>query len=422
MVTIVGPAHAAWIASAWCDHRLSMPLLLSASATFGCSSSGIGACWPGAGGRELCVTSRSSSRPACSSSSHGSMSRITAISCQPRRVLRAAYVDMDGTLLGRGASLFHDADGAFTMLGARALEACARADVEVVPYSGRRQSTLLAQRGAPRPALVHLRGGLRDGPGRRGGVAGGARPTTRRANALLLERYAGRLEMYDPWNRGRESSRLYLGRDVDVAEADELLIEEGFGALAAGRQRVDARGGRRWARLPPGARGRPRRRARSRAHMQARGFVAEEVIAVGDSMEDLGAASVVGTFWLVANATPEVHAAARAGGERAGRRGVERRRRLRGGHHRARGAALIVAARGSVTSLRREPANGGWVREGVRMGASFVPFGRPGRGGERSARLAAVCSAVLRRVARNVLEVAERGSSGVWSSPRASTA
>ena len=37
--------------------------------------------------------------------------------------------------------------------------------------------------------------------------------------------------MYDPWNRGRESSRLYLGRDVDVAEADELLIEEGFGEL-----------------------------------------------------------------------------------------------------------------------------------------------------------------------------------------------
>ena len=58
-------------------------------------------------------------------------------------MLRAAYVDMDGTLLGRRASLFHDAGGAFTMLGARALEACARAEVEVVPYSGRRQSTLL---------------------------------------------------------------------------------------------------------------------------------------------------------------------------------------------------------------------------------------------------------------------------------------
>ena len=44
-------------------------------------------------------------------------------------MLRAAYVDMDGTLLGRAASLFHDAGGAFTLLGARALEACARAEV-----------------------------------------------------------------------------------------------------------------------------------------------------------------------------------------------------------------------------------------------------------------------------------------------------
>src|SRR3954466_14233056 len=50
---------------------------------------------------------------------------------------------MDGTLLGRDGSLFRDADGAFTMLAARALEACARAEVEVVPYSGRRRSTLL---------------------------------------------------------------------------------------------------------------------------------------------------------------------------------------------------------------------------------------------------------------------------------------
>ena len=36
--------------------------------------------------------------------------------------------------------------------------------------------------------------------------------------------------------------------------------------------------------------------------MQARGYAPEECIAVGDSREDLGAAAVVGTFWLVANA------------------------------------------------------------------------------------------------------------------------
>src|SRR6201992_2302968 len=37
-------------------------------------------------------------------------------------------------------------------------------------------------------------------------------------------------------------------------------------------------------------------------HMQIRGYAPEDCIAAGDSREDLEAASVVGTFWLVANA------------------------------------------------------------------------------------------------------------------------
>ena len=71
-------------------------------------------------------------------------------------------------------------------------------------------------------------------------------------------------------------------------------------------------------------------------HMQARGFVADEVIAVGDSMEDLGSAAVVGTFWLVANAEPEVHDAARGMENVRVAEGAERRGRLRGDHHGAR--------------------------------------------------------------------------------------
>jgi hydroxymethylpyrimidine pyrophosphatase-like HAD family hydrolase len=224
-------------------------------------------------------------------------------------VLRAAYLDMDGTLLGRGGSLFHDAEGAFTMLGARALEACARAGVEVVPYSGRRQSTLLHD-----SRLLGVRsyifeagcGMVLDGEVEwLAEVADDAE-----ANALLLDAYAGRLEQYDPWNRGRESSRLYRGRDVAVAEADGLLVEGGFG----GWRLVDngvlhgADGGRAYHLVPREA---SKRRAVAR-HMQARGYTPEEAIAAGDSIEDLGAASVVGAFWLVANALPEVHDAARA--------------------------------------------------------------------------------------------------------------
>ena len=46
-------------------------------------------------------------------------------------------------LLGRGASLFRTAEGEFTLLAARALEACHRAGVEVVIKSGRRRAQVM---------------------------------------------------------------------------------------------------------------------------------------------------------------------------------------------------------------------------------------------------------------------------------------
>ena len=54
--------------------------------------------------------------------------------------IRCVYTDLDGTLLGHGASLFRDGEGGFTLLPARALEACHRAGVEVVIKSGRRKA------------------------------------------------------------------------------------------------------------------------------------------------------------------------------------------------------------------------------------------------------------------------------------------
>src|SRR2546423_7596627 len=56
--------------------------------------------------------------------------------------MRCLYVDLDGTLLGPGASLLRGPEGRFSGLGVRALEACWRADVEVVLYSGRKQSSV----------------------------------------------------------------------------------------------------------------------------------------------------------------------------------------------------------------------------------------------------------------------------------------
>src|SRR3954463_14960561 len=56
--------------------------------------------------------------------------------------IRCVYTDLDGTLLGRGGGLLKDADGAFSLLGVRGLEACARAGAEVVAVSGRRRPTM----------------------------------------------------------------------------------------------------------------------------------------------------------------------------------------------------------------------------------------------------------------------------------------
>jgi hypothetical protein len=126
------------------------------------------------------------------------------------------------------------------------------------------------------------------------------------APALLLSRYAGRLEYHTPWSLGREVSHLFRGA-VDVLETQALLEEAGFGWLrfvdngvvrAAAEQMPGLQVIHAY-HLIPAAASKPRAVAR---HMQARGYGPQDCIAVGDSREDAAVSPVVGTFWLVANA------------------------------------------------------------------------------------------------------------------------
>src|SRR4029077_2785509 len=50
------------------------------------------------------------------------------------------------------------------------------------------------------------------------------------APALLLDRYAGRLEYHEPWHVAREVSHLFRGL-VDAFEVDQVLAEHGHGDL-----------------------------------------------------------------------------------------------------------------------------------------------------------------------------------------------
>src|SRR4051794_21895382 len=74
-------------------------------------------------------------------------------------------------------------------------------------------------------------------PGERGSIFAQIEATG--APALLLDRYAGRLEYHDPWHRGREVSHLFRGGG-DAVEANALLHEHGHRGPGPPRHRAEA--------------------------------------------------------------------------------------------------------------------------------------------------------------------------------------
>src|SRR3954453_1335016 len=151
--------------------------------------------------------------------------------------IRCVYTDLDGTLLGRGGGLLKDAEGGFTLLGVRALEACSRAGTEVVPVSGRRRATtgeIARLLGQTAFAFELGCGVVVDGEETlltghlqpRDGLTVYELITESGAQRLLLERYAGRLEQHAPWHEPREFPPLLRGL-VDLEEANALLVSAG---------------------------------------------------------------------------------------------------------------------------------------------------------------------------------------------------
>jgi hydroxymethylpyrimidine pyrophosphatase-like HAD family hydrolase len=232
-------------------------------------------------------------------------------------LIRCVYTDLDGTLLGRGASLFRDGEGNFTLLPARALEACHRAGVEVVIKSGRRRAQVMEDArllGQTSYIFEVGTGMVIDGEETwltgdlqpREGETINAQVAAAGAPGLLLERYAGLLEPHAPWHLDREVSHLFRGL-VDVAEVNALLVAEGHGGLRLvdngtippHESELNLPGPPHAYHLIPAV---SSKTAAVGAHMRARGYTLEECIAVGDSREDLDVAASVARFFLVANA------------------------------------------------------------------------------------------------------------------------
>jgi phosphoglycolate phosphatase len=225
--------------------------------------------------------------------------------------LRCAYTDLDGTLLGKGGSLFRDAEGGFSLIQARAIEACHRAGVEIVIMSGRREAQVLEDaRLIGQSSYIYEAGCAFVIDGERidlnGDVAGVGtvfeRIESRGVPELLFASFEGKLEYHEPWNDGREHSHLFRG-EVDVVEANAILAREGHddlrfldnGAINTLMEGIDT--AHAYHLVPKLV----SKASSVAAHMRARGYDPADCIGVGDSLEDLEVAAAVGQFFVVAN-------------------------------------------------------------------------------------------------------------------------
>ncbi len=258
-------------------------------------------------------------------------------------VLRCVYVDLDGTMVGRGGSLFHDEEGAVSLMGARAIEAAHRAGVEIVPVSGRRRDTVREPaRALGATAFAFEIGGGLVVDGDEFWQTGGLQPeggrsvfeqiVSRGVVDLLTHHFEGFIELHTPWHTGREVSVLFRG-DVDVAVAQQLLADHGsgdlrlidngyVGGLPTGG--TGFQGGQGESTLDPAVES-PRsyhlapdsvsKAAAVDRHRRVRGYEIDETISVGDSAEDVGMAAATGAFWLVGGAAERDDAVTAARGE-----------------------------------------------------------------------------------------------------------
>jgi HAD superfamily hydrolase (TIGR01484 family) len=227
--------------------------------------------------------------------------------------LRCVYTDLDGTLLGPGGSLLRDAEGEFSLMQARGLEACHRAGVEVVIMSGRREAQVMEDaRLIGQSSYIYEAGCavvidgettlLTGEPAPEGDETIYEQIEASGIPELLFSSFDGRLEYHSPWHAGRRHSHLFRG-SVDVAEANAILEREGHnelrlldnGAISTTMPGLDVAHAYHLV---------PKLVSKANAvatHMRARGYTPEECIGIGDSIEDLEVARAVARFFVVAN-------------------------------------------------------------------------------------------------------------------------
>jgi phosphoglycolate phosphatase len=246
---------------------------------------------------------------------------------------RVAFVDLDGTLLGPGGSLFASAGGGSSLRAARAVEDLREAGVDLVPTSGRSRSgmfeparmlgarayiaelgALLVEQILPEEIVVRNFGAF-DGAG-----SPFLEMARSGAGAYLLERFRGRIEPHTPWSRRRREATMLFRGLVDATEADAALAEAGYdwlrlrdnGRVARSSPTLAGVEARAYHLVPRGV----SKASAAALYLRRRGVAPTRAVAIGDSAADLEIGGEVAAVVIVANGVAGLDRGA-AGAERA---------------------------------------------------------------------------------------------------------
>ncbi len=233
-------------------------------------------------------------------------------------MVKVIYTDVDGTLVGPGGSLFTDPDGTLTLKMARALLKVLEAGVDVFIVSGRTRERLkaiarilgfrnyAAELGSEiiydlGSKVIHNIEGMN--------LRKGQQPFDWIKNSgaldLIFEGFPGNIRHHTPFSETSQNSALLIG-NIEVKRANQILREHGLAALRLADNGPvapvpDFPRPHCYHLLPASA----GKRSAVKKDKEIRGLRTEELVGIGESIEDIEISSEVGVYFVVRNGAEE---------------------------------------------------------------------------------------------------------------------
>ncbi len=227
--------------------------------------------------------------------------------------VKVIYTDMDGTLVNPSGCIFQTYNGKLSLEPAKAVTEVLKSEKDVVIISGRTRTQLkenarmlgfknfIAELGCEivyglGKKVVYNLGEIR---------VEGEKPLAKIEKMgivdLIFDKFPGRIRYYTPWSENVETHPLLVGQ-VDVGEADEFLKKQGFGSFKMRDNgevppEPDFKKPHCYHLLPETS----GKKTAVKKDKAIRNLKKEEIVGIGESLEDMEISSEAGVYFVVKN-------------------------------------------------------------------------------------------------------------------------